>query len=290
VGAALGAVGAEERIRAAQDRRVERREEEMEAAEQAARERAAAEAVRQAEEAARAAALAQAERLRAIAEAREEEPPREDPNALEPALRVIDEYRGEASLALRALRVSDLIAAARDVDVEQVGSTLRITGSQASRDTLGLREMVNWVLPENARLLPQTMLQRSVRSVRSWGVVLGMGLGLASDTLEFVEGRYDRQQYAAALTIDTGFTIASAVISGALAGAVTGAIVTGTAATVVLPIVGTVPGAIIGGLVGGVAGVFAALTLGTLFEGTGLRNLLIGKVADLYTRWTGGQN
>jgi F0F1-type ATP synthase assembly protein I len=105
-----------------------------------------------------------------------------------------------------------------------------------------------------------------------------------------VEDRHDRQQYAAALTIDTGFTIASAVISGALAGAVTGAIVTGTAATVVLPIVGTVPGAIIGGLVGGVAGVFAALTLGTLFEGTGLRNLLIGKVADLYTRWTGGQN
>jgi hypothetical protein len=40
VGAALGAAGAEERIRAAQDRRVERREEEMEAAEQAAMERA----------------------------------------------------------------------------------------------------------------------------------------------------------------------------------------------------------------------------------------------------------
>jgi hypothetical protein len=46
----------------------------MEAAEQAARERAAAEAVRQAEEAARAAALAQAERLRAIAEGRDEAP------------------------------------------------------------------------------------------------------------------------------------------------------------------------------------------------------------------------
>ncbi len=51
----------------------------MEAAEQAARERAAAEAVRQAEEAARAAALAQAERLRAIAEGRDEYQPRTTP-------------------------------------------------------------------------------------------------------------------------------------------------------------------------------------------------------------------
>ena len=89
--ALAAAAAAAETARAAQDRRVERREEEMEAAEQAARQRAAAEAVRQAEEAARAAALAQAERLREIAEGRDQAtsdttspPAAEPPEALSP--------------------------------------------------------------------------------------------------------------------------------------------------------------------------------------------------------------
>jgi hypothetical protein len=69
--AAAAAVAADVARRFA-DRRVERLEERLHAQEVQAQERARLEAARQAEEAARAAALAQAERLRAIAEARDE--------------------------------------------------------------------------------------------------------------------------------------------------------------------------------------------------------------------------
>jgi len=280
VGAALGAAGAEERIRAAQDRRVERREEEMEA---------------EAETRRLAAATAQLERLREIAEGRDEgaEPsPRlsqdETIDGLD-ALQFIDENRDTASMAVRGVRVSQLLGAAGEVRVSEVGSTLRVFGPRASRDTLGLREMVNWVRSENRGLIAQDIADRAIGSLRSWGLVFGMGFSLASDTLDYVNGESDRQEYAAALTIDTGFTIGSALLAGATAGAATGALVGVLAANITLPIVGTVPGVVLGGLAGAAIGMVSSFVLSGAFEATGTRRLLIDRVADLYGSWTGAQ-
>jgi hypothetical protein len=278
------------------DQRVERLEERLHAQEVQAQERARLEAARQAEEAARAAALAQAERLRAIAEARDQTAEAHEErtsqgdgpsNTIVPPLRVIDEYRDEAAMAIRGVRVGDLLSAARDVDIEQVGTTMRVTGSRASRDVLGFREMVNWFRPENVQVLPQGILRRSVGGLMSWGVAFGLGLGLASDTLEFVEGNYDGHEYAAALSIDTGVTIASALFGGLISGAATGAAVGLIGGTVTVPLIGSVAGAVVGGLIGGVAGLVTAVVTSVAIERSGVRDLLIGRVAELYRSWTG---
>jgi hypothetical protein len=165
VGAALGAVGAEERLRVAQDRRVERREEEMEAAEQAARERAAAEAVRQAEEAARAAALAQAERLRAIAEGRDEPAPAAEApwwqrawdgvrEAADSAIAWVDQHQavialgvgvavGIGAIALSAGAATPLVAAA------WVAGATVVAGGVAAAGTVGLNAYFHRALETN---------------------------------------------------------------------------------------------------------------------------------------------
>jgi hypothetical protein len=243
----------------------------------------------------RAAAIARSERLRQIAEGREEGAGPSSPRSREEAtdtldaLGFIDENRDIASMAVRGARVSQLLGAAGDVRVGEVGSTLRVYGPRASRNTLGLREMVNWVRAENRGMIAQDIADRAVGSLRSWGLVFGMGLSLASDTLDYVSGESDRQEYAAALTIDTGFSIGTALLAGAAAGAATGALVGVLAANVTLPIVGTVPGAVLGGIAGAALGIVTSLVLSGAFEGTGTRRLLIDGVANLYRSWTGAQ-
>lgn len=115
---------------------------------------------------------------------------------------------------------------------------------------------------------------------------MGIALNLASDTQRFAEGEYDRQDYAAALTIDTGATIATALIAGAVAGAVSGFAVGAVGGGVTVPFVGAVPGAIIGTAVGTLAGLASAAALAYGFEASGLREMLVSSVSDMYHRWT----
>jgi hypothetical protein len=146
--------------------------------------------------------------------------------------------------------------------------------------------MVNWARPENVRLLPQSPTLRAVRSLRSWGTAFGIGLNLAADTHEFIEGNYDRHEYAASLTIDTGITIGITLAAGAFAGAVTGAVVGFVGGGVTVPILGSIPGAVLGGVIGGVAGIGAAIGLSAVVEATGVREFLVERVTDLYRSWT----
>jgi len=208
------------------------------------------------------------------------------PGLLPGPLQFISRYADVAKNALRGFSVYNLVQAARRIDIRQVTTTLRITGPRASRNTIGLREMVNWARPENVRLLPQSPTLRAVRSLRSWGTAFGIGLNLAADTHEFIEGNYDRHEYAASLTIDTGITIGITLAAGAFAGAVTGAVVGFVGGGVTVPILGSIPGAVLGGVIGGVAGIGAAIGLSAVVEATGVREFLVERVTDLYRSWT----
>ncbi|MGH2605061.1 MAG: hypothetical protein ACRDG5_00580 [Anaerolineales bacterium] len=167
-------------------------------------------------------------------------------------------------------------------------TTLRIQGPRIDRIRVGLREMVNWVRPENARLLAQSPIGRAVRGLKSWGVAMGLGLNLASDTSEYLEGNYDRQEYAAAITIDTGITIAAAMAAGAIAGFVTGALAGSFLGTVAIPIpgVGTLAGASLAGVGGAIAGILLASVVVGYVYSSGARTFVVDKVANLYHRWT----
>jgi hypothetical protein len=167
VGAALGAAGAEERLRVAQDRRVERREEEMEAAEQAARERAAAEG----------------ERLRAIAEGRDEPVVLTSPGSQDTTSMVGQAMPGVVGWARRTLGLGRLVRAAPQVSIQAVEGTLRIYGPRAARRSLGFREMVNWLRPENVDRLPVSAAARALDDLVSGGTVIGIGTNLVADSL-----------------------------------------------------------------------------------------------------------
>ena len=209
------------------------------------------------------------------------------PNIFSEPLGFIDHYADLAKNVLRGFAVFNLFQAAREIDITQVTTTLRITGSRSARNTLGFREMVNWLRPENIEVLPQSPALRATRSLKSWGAAFGLGLGLASDTSEYLSGNYDRHEYAASLTIDTGITIALTLASGAIAGAATGFAVGLVGGGVSIPIVGAVPGAVLGALVGGLIGIGSAIVLGGLIEVSGVREFLIEKVTQLYRSWTG---
>ena len=188
--------------------------------------------------------------------------------------------------ALRLRTVGRFIDGARQVTIQQVAGTLRIYGPQAARDQIGFREATNWIRPENIARLPRDWIASARAGLRSWGAPLGIALNLASDTQRFAEGEYDRQDYAAALTIDTGATIATALIAGAVAGAVSGFAVGAVGGGVTVPFVGAVPGAIIGTAVGTLAGLASAAALAYGFEASGLREMLVSSVSDMYHRWT----
>jgi hypothetical protein len=189
--------------------------------------------------------------------------------------------------AVRAERGIDVATAATQVTTREVDGTIRIFGPRAARDALGLRESVNWVRPENSGLIAQGVRARVSGSLVSTGTLAGITLGLASDTQMYLDGEYDRHEYAAALTIDTGIAIGTSVIAGAVSGAVTGALLGGGAGTIALPIVGTVSGAVLGALAGFAAGTIVAVASGLVVQATGARPILVERVASLYRRWTG---
>lgn len=201
----------------------------------------------------------------------------------------ISEHADVARNALRGLSVYILVQAARTIKIGEVTTTLRIRGSPSARSILGLREKVNWLRPENIERLTQSPALRAVRALKSWGVAFGIGLNLANDTTQFIEGDHDRLEYASALTIDTGATIAGALIAGGIAGAVSGGLIGAGLGTVAvpIPILGTVSGAAIAGVVGGIIGIGAAAAAMYGFQASGVRDLLIDKGAGPYRAWTG---
>jgi hypothetical protein len=211
--------------------------------------------------------------------------PSQPPNPFLEPLGFIRQHTDAARQTLRGYAIYNLIRAARQIRIQQVTSTLRIQGPRIDRIRLGLREMVNRVRPENARLLAQSPIGRAVRSLKSWGVAFGLGLNLASDTADYLEGGTDRHEYAAALTIDTGITIAAALIGGAVAGFVSGLAI-GFIGGSPIPIVGNISGAAVGGVVGAAFGILAAsLIVGAVYS-SGIRSFLTERVADLYRDWT----
>ncbi len=212
------------------------------------------------------------------------------PNLFDDPLGFIGHYADVAKNAVRGVAAFNLVRAAREINIQQVSSTLRITGSRAARNTIGFREMVNWVRPDNVNLVVQSPALRAVRSLKSWGVAFGIGLGLAYDTSEYLNGNYDRQEYAAALTIDTGITVGAALAAGAISGVVTGAIAGAVGGGIVVPIVGAIPGAVLGAVVGGIVGIVTAVGISLVIHGSGLRDSLIDSVTDLYRSWTNQPN
>ena len=202
----------------------------------------------------------------------------------------ISDAGGWLKTAVKSVRFGNVISAARDVHTTEVGTTIRIFGSRASRDALGLREYVNWVRPENAGVIAQSAGSRAIGALTSSGTLAGITLGLVNDTNMYLGGEYNRQEYAASLTVDTGIAIGSALIAGAVAGAVSGVIIGGTAGTIALPVIGTVSGVVVGAIGGAVAGILASLTVGYVIQETGLRTALVESVGNMYQRWTGEGN
>lgn len=213
-------------------------------------------------------------------------PPR--PNLLQDPMGFISHYSDLARDALKGYAIFNLVQAAREISITEVTTTLRIRGPLSARSTLGFRERVNWLRPENIERLAQSPALRAVRSLRSWGVVFGLGGNLATDTADFLEGDYDRQEYASALTIDTGITIAAALIGGAIAGWLTGVLIGAGLGTfsIPIPIVGTIAGAAIAGVIGGIVGIAAAGAAVSGLEASGIRGFLVDNVANLYRSWT----
>jgi hypothetical protein len=205
---------------------------------------------------------------------------------LSAALRRIEGVREETRDLLRGAAFLGLVSAARRIEFRRVGETFRIFGDRAARWRLGFVERTNWIRPENmGRVLTGTMRQ-AARSLRSWGVAFGLGINLASDTARYIEGEYDRHEYSAALTIDTGITIGTALLGGWAAGATSGLVAGMVGGGVALPVVGSVPGAIVGAVVGGVVGLIASVAISSAVDATQVRPALVNRVADLYRGWT----
>ena len=138
--------------------------------------------------------------------------------------------------------------------------------------------MVNWVAAENEALIAQTTRSQALGALTSPGMPIGLGINIVVDGARYVSGEYSNTELAAALTVDTGATIATTLIAGAITGFVAGGLVGGAFGFGV----GAVPAAI----VGGVAGALAALMVGSYFDRSGARDYIVGEVAEMYGDWT----
>ncbi|MEW6569545.1 MAG: hypothetical protein AB1449_15545, partial [Chloroflexota bacterium] len=200
-GLAALAAAAVEAARRRQDLLFEERELRREKEEMAARARAEAEAQELREPQARisppddderrAAAATSRRAMRETAERRDEPveegrqpnaPTSPSRNSILPLLRLINNAGEWIRGAVRGERALDVAMAARQVTTTEVGETIRILGPRAARDTLGLREYVNWVRPENSGLIAQSATSRALGSLVSPGTLAGITLGLATDT------------------------------------------------------------------------------------------------------------
>jgi hypothetical protein len=188
--------------------------------------------------------------------------------------------RAAAGYVRAGVRAAEVVLAAPKVDIIQTGPMVRIYGPQSARSALSFNRMTNWIGADNIDDLATTKLA-------SWGSVAGFGVNIVADTALYSSGEYDRHEYAAALTVDTGFTAAMTLASAAVSGAITGAIVGGGAGTIALPLVGTVSGAVLGAVIGAAVGIVLSVGLGRAFSGSGARDYVVDSVSDLYRDWTG---
>ncbi|MFV2045198.1 MAG: hypothetical protein ACC700_18440, partial [Anaerolineales bacterium] len=163
-----------------------------------------------------------------------------------------------------------LAYSARQIDILELGNELRIYGPRAARSGLGFNPYTNTISAQNEALILQSPFRRSVSP--GWAIV-GLVTNIGYNTYMHFTGQYDRFEYAAALTVDTGATAAAALGAGFVAGATAGAIA-GMG-------VASLPAAIIGGVVG--VGVTYFAMRG--FERSGVRDFLVDKVADFFSGW-----
>jgi hypothetical protein len=118
----------------------------------------------------------------------------------------------------------------------------------------------------------QSLDDLALKSAKTGGTALGLFLNTVSNSIDYYQGDIDRYEYAAAMTVDTGITIGSAMLAGATVGAVGGLVAGG---------VGAIPGAIIGGLAGLVVGIAAP----QLLTRSGARDIMVDSVAEMYEDW-----
>jgi hypothetical protein len=229
-----------------------------------------------------AAALAAEAARRETEEGRNEPGPSQwgaSPAGAGPSENVVHTIPGVLGWARRLYSGARLGSAARSISIETVDDTLRIFGPRAARTAAGLRPYVNIVLPENAPRILQSPLARARGGLVTGGTVLGLASNVITNGSLFISGETDRFEFAAALTLDTGITIASGLLGGFIAGAVSGAVVGGIAGFGI----GAIPAAVIGGL----AGIGGTMLLQTLFERSGARELVVDRIADMFRSWVG---
>jgi hypothetical protein len=177
-----------------------------------------------------------------------------------------------------AREIAEISVAASQIKVARRGANYIISDPRAARETLRWNAYTSRVRPENVGtglLVNGTGAAAAFRSrtaaMASPWTAVNLGINTGVNTYLWSEGYYDTPHYAAAMTVDTGITLGSALVGGAIAGAVTGAI-----AGSVAPGVGTVIGAVAGGLAG-IAFTYAANRYA--------RDYTVDKVADLYESW-----
>ena len=192
------------------------------------------------------------------------------PDLRSPDRIVADQIRDGIGIAEVIGSLGTLAYSARQVDVVPLGSELRIYGSRAARTNLGFNPYTNTIGAQNEAGILQSPFRRTVSP--GWAIV-GLVTTLGYNTYMHLTGRYDRFEYAAALTVDTGATAATVLGAGFLAGSAAG-FVAGMG-------VASLPAAIVGGVVG--AGVAYIAMRG--FDQSGVRDFLVDKVADLFSGW-----
>lgn len=123
-------------------------------------------------------------------------------------------------LARRSYSAGRVATASRSVRIETIDGTLRVFGPRAARSTVGLMPYVNIVRPENAHRILQSPLARGRGSLVTGGTALDLASNIVTNGSLLISGELDRIEFAAALTLDTGTTIASGLVGGFIAGAV----------------------------------------------------------------------
>ncbi len=130
-----------------------------------------------------------------------------------------------------------------------IGNQLRIYGTQANREILGINPYTNNMLISNASTLSNASngAWASVGSPWTW---LGIGTSVLADTYTWSNGDYTTSQYEAAVIVDVATGLISATIGGAVAGGLVGTFAGFTAGMGF----GAVPGFVAGVAIGALAG------------------------------------
>jgi hypothetical protein len=180
------------------------------------------------------------------------------------------------------------LLASGPVDVIQVGTCYRIYGTHPQVTALGWNPYVRRVLPQNAPQLLANgqglagVLNSGMAAMTSPWTSADLLINAGIDFHRLRTGDYDVAHYRAALTVDTGATLGTALIAGGLAGAVAGGLI----GTGVAPVLGSVIG-IVGGAAVGV-GITWWLNYVEVADGMSPKDYTIEKVSNLYDTWGWG--